>query len=129
MQPAPAPYAYERVPPELPPPERWWDSSGAAVLAAIVALLVGGLVGYLIGHESETEQRGAPRTVTSTATVVHPKTVVQTQTVTASTVKETPSAANQANEARLTEAETNLRKSEKENTELKRQLEEAGRSP
>jgi hypothetical protein len=128
QQPAPA-YAYDRVPPEGLPPDRWWDNSGVAVAAAIIALLVGGVVGYLIGHESESEHRGVPRTVTSTATVVRPKTVVQTHTVTASTVKETPSPANQANEARLTEAETNLRKSEKENQELKRQIEEAGRSP
>jgi len=49
--------------------------------------------------------------------------------VTVKTVKETPAPANQANEARLREAESNLRKLEKENQELKRQLEESGRNP
>ena len=58
-----------------------------------------------------------------TTTVEHP--VTQTNTVTASTVTQTPAPANQANEERRTEAETNLRKAEKENQELKRQVEEA----
>jgi hypothetical protein len=47
-----------------------------------------------------------------------------TNTVTSTTVKETPSPANQSNEERLREAEADLRKVERENRELKRQLEE-----
>jgi hypothetical protein len=66
-------------------------------------------------------------TVTNTTTVEHPKTVVQTNAVT--TIKETPAPANQANEERRREAEANLRKVEKENQELKKQLEAAGRTP
>jgi hypothetical protein len=52
--------------------------------------------------------------------------VVQTQTVTAKTVKETPSATNQASEARLREIESHLRKV---NKELGHKHEEGARSP
>jgi hypothetical protein len=65
--------------------------------------------------------------VTSTTTV--PKVVVQTNTVTASGVTQTPSPANETNEERRTEAETKLRTTERENQELKRQLEGAGAAP
>jgi hypothetical protein len=128
--PVPAAPAYERLPPAAPPPESWWENPWPAVVAGILALLLGGFVGYAIGHKGESQHgAGATHTVTNTMTVVHPKTVVQTNTVTASTVKETPSPTNQANEARLSQAEASLRKAEKENGELKGQLEESGRSP
>jgi hypothetical protein len=79
------------------------------------ALLIGGVVGYLIGNSSENgHTAAATHTVTNTTTVVHPKTVVQTHTVTAKTVTETPAPANQANEARLREIESHLRKVNKE---------------
>jgi hypothetical protein len=48
-----------------------------------------------------------------------------TNTVTSTTIKETASPANQANEERRREAEADLRKVEKENQELKRKLEES----
>jgi guanyl-specific ribonuclease Sa len=85
--------------------------------------LAGGVFGYLIGHDSQSSN-SATRAVTSTATVTQPTTV--TNTVTSSTIKETPSPANHANEERLREAESNLRKVEKENQELKRQVEQTG---
>jgi hypothetical protein len=116
---------YERVPPippEVPPRS---ESPWPAILAGVVALLVGGFLGYAIGHNAESEPRGGvARTVTHTTSV--PKTVVQT--VTASTVRETP-AENSANEERRQEAEADLRSAEKENRELKRQLEAAGSVP
>jgi hypothetical protein len=92
------------------------------------ALLTGGVVGYLIGNSSENEHTpAATHMVTNTKTVVHPKTVVQTHTVTAKTVKkETPSPANQANEARLREIESQFRKV---NKELERKHEEGARGP
>jgi hypothetical protein len=119
-------YAY---PPEVPPRGPWWEDPWPALLTGLVALLIGGVIGYLIGdsHESERQRPGATSTVTSTATVERPKTVVQTHTVTASTVREAPP--NPANEERRKEAETELRKTEKENRELRKLLEESGRSP
>lgn len=128
--PAQVPPAYERLPPEPPPGGPWWENPWPAVAAGLVALLLGGVVGYLIGNSGTSERRTGPtQTVTNTRTVVHPKTVVQTQTVTSNTVKETPSPVNRTNEERRQEAEANLRKTEKENSELRRQLEEAGRAP
>jgi hypothetical protein len=118
---------YERLPPERLPPGPWWASPGPAILAAIIALLVGGGVGYLIGHNANSEgAAGATHTVTNTTTA-QPKTV--TNTVTSTTVKETSPPANQANEERRREAEADLRKAEKENQELKRQLEQSGGTP
>jgi hypothetical protein len=117
---------YARVP--EPPPGIWWENPWSALLAGLVALLLGGLVGYLIGNSNETAH-GVTHTVTNTETVVHPKTITQTNTVTSSTVKETPAPANQEGEARRREAETTLRNLEKENRELRHQLEESGRSP
>jgi hypothetical protein len=124
------PPVVERLPPALPPEERWWGNPWPAILTGLLALIVGGVIGYAVGDKGETSpERGgreAPvaRTVTNTTTV--PKVVVQTNTVTA---PQTPSSANQGNEERRTEAETNLRKAERENQELKRQLEEAGSHP
>jgi hypothetical protein len=120
-----------------PPPGPWWENPWAVLFAGLVALLLGGFIGYLIGNSNETG-RGVTHTVTNTETVVHPKTITQTNTVTAKTVKETPapsttreapSAASQESEARRGEAEATLRKVEKENRELRRQIEESGRSP
>ncbi len=127
------PLVAERLPPALPPEERRWDNPWPAILTGLLALVIGGVIGYAIGHNGETtSDRGAheapvAHTVTSTTTV--PKVVTQTNTVTSSTVKQAPSPANQANEERRTEAETNLRKAERENQELKRQLEEAEAHP
>ena len=119
-----------QAPAEAPPPGPWWENPWPAILTGVIALLVGGLLGYAIGNTDEGQHGAAlTHTVTNTTTVVHPKTVVQTNTVTSSTVRETPSPANQANEARRREAETSLRKLEKENQELRHQLEEGGRSP
>jgi hypothetical protein len=96
----------------------------------VLCLIVGALLGYAIGHNkgegASGERQGArvsaPRTVTRTTTVVHPKVVVRTDTVTASTVTQTPAPVNSANEERRTEAEADLRRAERENEELKRQL-------
>lgn len=114
---------YERLPPDAPPPGSWWDSPWPVILVSLVALLAGGFFGYLIGHNSESASP-ARRAVTSTVTVTQPKTI--TDTVTSKTIKETPSPANHANEERLREAESNLRKVEKENQELSQQVERAG---
>jgi negative regulator of sigma E activity len=114
---------YERLPPDASASGPWSEGPWPAVLAAVVALLVGGLFGYLAGNNSGSGNTAA-QTVTNTTTVTQPKTV--TNTVTSSTIKETPSPANQANEERLREAESNLRKVEKENQELRRQVEQEG---
>ncbi|MGH2832693.1 MAG: hypothetical protein ACRDK2_07950 [Solirubrobacteraceae bacterium] len=118
----------------LPPEDRRWENPWPAILIGVLALIVGGVIGYAVGHKGETvSERNAheapPLTRTVTSTVTVPKVVVQTNTVTAKTVTQTPSPANQANEERRTEAETNLRKTERENRELKRQLEETGAHP
>jgi hypothetical protein len=119
----------ERFPPELPPEGPWWENPWPALIAGVLCLLIGGLIGYLIGHRAETStEAGASRagithTVTRTNTVVRPKVVVHTDTVTARTVTQTPAPVNSANEERRTEAEANLRRVERENEEL-RQREE-----
>jgi hypothetical protein len=106
---------------------------GPAIATGLVALLIGGalltggVVGYLIGNSSENEHTpAATHMVTNTTTVVHPKTVVQTQTVMLKTVKKAPSPANQANETRLREIESQFRKV---NKELERKHEEGARGP
>jgi hypothetical protein len=120
----------ERLPPEPPPERPWRDNPWPAILTGILALIVGGLVGYALGNKGETsteaQRRSGPAitdTITHTTTVVKPKVVVRTNTVTANTVTQTPAPANSQNEERRTEAETNLRRAERENEELKRQLE------
>jgi hypothetical protein len=121
---APAERVVERVPPpEYPPEERRWDSPWPAILLGLCGLIAGGLIGYAVGNNNEnaSTQRGAQpaitRTVTHTNTVVQPKVVERSNTVTA------PAAANPVNEERRTEAESRLRKAERENEELRRQLE------
>ncbi len=115
--------AVERLPPEFPPEDRWWDNPWPAIIVGILGLIVGGLLGYELGGKGETvtgAQRGRgpaiTRTVTNTTTVVRPKVVVQTNTVT-----QTPPPASSANEERRSEAEAKLRKVERENEELRRQ--------
>ena len=107
----------ETVPPVYPPDEPVRrESPWAAIVAGILALLVGGVLGYAIGkHESNgSGQQRETRTATVTRTVVQPKVVEHSRTVTAP---------NTASEERRVEAETSLRKAERENEELKRQLE------
>jgi hypothetical protein len=114
----------ERLPPEPPPRGPWGDTAWAPIVTGLLALIVGGLIGYAVGKgESNETRRGSAvtQTVTNTKTVVHP--VVRTDTVTSKTVTQTPAPANPASEERLAEAETKLRKLERENEELKRQQE------
>jgi hypothetical protein len=121
------PPAAERLPAELPPPDPWWGNPWPAILTGILGLLIGAALGYaLSGGKNETvteaQRAGGPavtQTVTSTRTV--PKVVVRTTTVTSNTVTPTPAPANAGNEERRVEAETRLRKAERENEELKRQ--------
>jgi hypothetical protein len=87
------------------------------------------LVGLAVGGKNrtvtETQRAGQPpvtQTVTQTKEVIRPKVEVHTNTVTTTT--STPSPASSENEARRREAEKNLRTVERENEELKRQLEE-----
>jgi hypothetical protein len=114
---------YEQQAPGGSPPGPWWQSPWLASLAAIVALLIGGGVGYAIGN-GESGSGTTTHTATTTTTVTQPPKTV-TNTVTSTTIKETASPANQANEERRREAEADLRKVEKENQELKRKLEES----
>jgi hypothetical protein len=91
--------------------------------------LIGGGVGYAIGESGESGG-GVTHTATNTTTVTQPPNVTQppktvTNTVTSTTIKETTSPTNQANEERRREAESDLRRVEKENQELKRKLEES----
>jgi hypothetical protein len=133
-QPVVAPVAaqpvVERLPEDLPPEGPWWDNPWPAIVTGVLCLIVGGLLGFAIGDKGETrEARSGARaastdTVTHTTTVERPKVVVQTNTVTAKTVTQTPAPANSEDEERRTEAETNLRRVERENEELKRQAEE-----
>jgi hypothetical protein len=123
------PVAVERVehlPPELPP-DRRWGNPWAAVVAGIVGALLGVLIGLAVGNNNtktvrETQRAGQPAV---TQTVTQPKVEAHTNTVTVTTT--TPAAVNAENEVRTRETEKNLRKVEKENEELKRQLEREGR--
>jgi hypothetical protein len=121
----------ERLPPQPPADGPWWENPWPAVLTGILGLIVGGLVGYAVGGKGETvteAQRNAgpaiTHTVTQTTTVVHPKVVVRTNTVTQKTVTQAPPPANAEGEQRLSTAEASLRKAERENEELKRRVEE-----
>lgn len=87
-------------------------------------------MGYALGHKGETVtasdsgRAALTHTVTNTTTVVRPKIVQHTDTVTASTVTQTSSPASAENEARRTEAEADVRRLERENERLTRQQEE-----
>jgi hypothetical protein len=120
----------ERLPPELPP-ERWWDNPWPALLAGAVGLVAGALLGLALGDNgktvTQTARGGQPavtRTVGHTTTVVQPKVVVRTDTVTATTSAPTPAPSGAQEAERAGEAEANRRSVERENEELKRQLEE-----
>ncbi|HUA73360.1 MAG TPA: hypothetical protein VL988_01220 [Solirubrobacteraceae bacterium] len=116
----------ERVPPD---PREGWASPGTVVLLGILGLIVGGLVGYLIGHHGKrtTVARGAGPAITHTVTHTTTRPQVVVHTVTAKTVEQTQAPANAENESRRREAEAQTRTLERENEELKRQAEEAGR--
>ena len=125
-EPLPPPVA-ERLPPGLPPRDAWWGNPWPAVLTGLVGLLIGAVLGYALGGDkaetvTEAGRTGGPavtQTVTNTRTV--PKVVVRTDTVTSNTVTQPPAPANAGNEERRVEAETRLRKVERENEELRRQ--------
>jgi hypothetical protein len=77
-----------------------------------------------VGNKTQTvteAQRAGQTAVTRTVTQTQPTVEVRTNTVTATST--TPSSAAPENEARQREAEKTLRKVERENEELKRQLE------
>src|SRR5207248_9862832 len=102
----------QQLPPEPPPEVPWWDDPWPAVLAGVLGLIAGGLIGFAVGDNRHTvteAQRGGgeavPSTVTRTATVVRPKRVVRTHTVTA-TVTQPPAPGSLANERRRHEAES-----------------------
>ncbi|HEY0517533.1 MAG TPA: hypothetical protein VGD00_10465 [Solirubrobacteraceae bacterium] len=124
-EPVYAPVVEERAPPPYPPEDPWWSNPWATLGTAVIALLLGAVLGYAIGNSGESSRSaGATSTVTSTHTVVQPRVVVRTNTVTASTVTQAPP--NAANEQRRVEAEANQHKLEKENEELRRQTAEGG---
>ncbi|HXD55155.1 MAG TPA: hypothetical protein VN618_10420 [Solirubrobacteraceae bacterium] len=110
-------HVVEHVPPVYPPEERRGDNPWPAVVVGILALLIGGALGYAIGHKNENGSRRAETAPAVTRTVTQPKVIERSHTVTAT------APANAANEERRVEAESQLRKSEKENEELKQQLE------
>jgi hypothetical protein len=114
----------------LPPEDdRWWGNPWAAFLAGVLGLLAGGILGYAIGDSSNTvtttgrgTRAAITQTVTRTNTVTQPKVVERSNTVTATT--QAPAPAGPAGEERRAEDESRLRRAERENEELKRQLEE-----
>jgi hypothetical protein len=120
----------ERLPVE-PPPERWWDDPWPALVAGVIGLVAGALLGLALGDNGKTVTQpsggGQPaitHTVGRTTTVVQPKVVVRTNTVTATTTAPTPAPSGSQEAERAGEAEANRRNVERENEELKRQLEE-----
>ena len=125
-RPAVAPPVVEQLPLALPPERAWSENPWPAILTGLLALIVGGLIGYLIGNNNNespgTTARGPAAVVTHTQTVVRPEVKVRTNTVTNSTVTQTPQPINVENEARRKQAETDLRKAERENEELRNQL-------
>lgn len=111
---------------ELPGEDRWWGDPRAAFVAAVIGLLAGGVLGYAIGNSGKTVttvgRSGATaitHTVTHTNTVTQPKVIERSNTVTATTQTTNPSEAESRSQAEAT-----LRKAERENEELRRQLEE-----
>jgi hypothetical protein len=114
----------ERLSPPLPPEDRWWVNPWVAVVIGIVGLLAGALIGVAVGSKSKTvtePQRAGQPAVTRTVTQTQPTVELRTTTVTATST--TPSPAGAESEARQRETEKTLRTVEKENEELKRQLE------
>ena len=109
------------MPPEPRPEPPWWDNPWPALLAGVLGLIAGGLVGFAVGDKGKTvtqAQRNGEPAITRTTTVVQPKVLVRTSTVTT----QAGAPPNSANERRRTEAEQNLRTVERENEELKRRL-------
>lgn len=121
VEPPPVERVVERASPEYLEPVPGRDSPWPAILAGVVGLLVGALLGYAIAQQSESTNRraAAVQTVTRTSTVVQPKVIEHSNTVTAP--------ANAANEEHRVDAESRLRSAERENEELKQQLQGAER--
>jgi hypothetical protein len=87
-------------------------------------VVLGVLIGVAVGNKGKTvteTQPGGQPALTHTVTQTQPTVEVRTNTVTTTTT--TPSPAGAESEARAREVEKNLRTVEKENEELKRQLE------
>jgi hypothetical protein len=115
----------ERLPPELPPDDRWAAGPWAMVITAILGALAGVVIGLAVGGNTKTVTetlRAGQATPALTVTQKQPTVEVRTNTVTATTSAPSPTSAE--NGARAREAEQSLRRVEKENRELKRQLEE-----
>ncbi len=123
LPPQPPPRVVEQVPPPYPVEESWWGGNPwPAIIFAVLALIIGGLVGYLLGKGESSNSRSqsaVTQTVTHSNTVVQPKIVERTVTA--------PAPANTTNEERRVEAETSLRKAERENERLKQELESSER--
>jgi hypothetical protein len=115
----------EQLAPEPPPEDRWWTNPWAAIVAAILGVIAGVLIGLAVGGKNKTVTetlRAGQSAPARTVTQKQPTVEVRTKTVTATS--STPSPASAESEARGREAEQTLRTVEKENRELKRQLEE-----
>jgi hypothetical protein len=115
----------EELAPVPPPEDRWWGNPWAAIAAGALGVLAGVLIGLAAGGKTKTVTetlRAGQTAPAQTITEKQPTVEVRTQTVTATT--SAPAPANAQNEARRQEDEQSLRAVEKENRELKRQLEE-----
>jgi hypothetical protein len=112
----------ERVPTAALLNEPRWSNPWPAFLALLAGLLIGGIVGYLVSNHAETTQRAnrstPTRTVTNTRTVVQPKVLVRTNTVTSNTVTQAPP--SPAGEEQRLQAEAAVKRLERENEELRR---------